>query len=117
MGARWPRRSGTTRSDRPSERYHARQSTYADKLTELDIQLTSPKDFSVGIPTAGSTGDIQDSWTLTLTRSGKSAGYGEYTVTFTEQGYDSENSTIAQISMLLARSCLRLWCRQKKRRP
>ena len=76
------------------ERYHARQSTYAEDIADLDIKLSSPKYFTVGTPVAGSTGDIEDSWSLTLTRSGASAGYGEYTVTFTEEGFDSENSTI-----------------------
>jgi type IV pilus assembly protein PilA len=76
------------------ERYHARQSTYADDLSVLDIKLTAPKYFSVGTPAPGESGDIQDSWTLTLTRSGASAGYGEYTVTFTEKGFDPEASTI-----------------------
>jgi type IV pilus assembly protein PilA len=77
------------------ERYHARQGTYADDPSNLDIQMTSLKYFTVGTVAAGSTGSLQDSWTLTLTRTGASAGYGEYTVTFTEQGYDSTNSTIA----------------------
>jgi type IV pilus assembly protein PilA len=76
------------------ERYHARQSTYADDLDVLDIKLTTPKYFSVGSIGAGSTGDLEDSWTLSLTRSGASAGYGEYTVTFNEEGFDDENSTI-----------------------
>ena len=76
------------------ERYHARQGTYADVLDDLDIKMTNLKYFAVGTIAAGTTGSLQDSWTLTLTRSGPSAGYGEYTVTFTEQGYDSENSTI-----------------------
>ena len=76
------------------ERYHARQGTYADVLDDLDIKMTNLKYFSVGTVAAGTTGSLQDSWTLTLTRTGPSAGYGEYTVTFTEQGYDSENSTI-----------------------
>ena len=76
------------------ERYHARQGTYADDLDALDIKMTTMKYFSAGAITAGSTDSLQDSWTLTLTRTGASAGYGEYTVTFTEQGYDSENSTI-----------------------
>jgi prepilin-type N-terminal cleavage/methylation domain-containing protein len=77
------------------ERYHARQSTYATNLTDLDIQMTAPKYFTVPETfTAGATGDLEDSWTLTLTRSGATAGYGEYTVTFTETGYDSENSDI-----------------------
>jgi len=76
------------------ERYHARQGTYADDVTNLDIKMTNLKYFTVGTVAAGSTGSLQDSWTLTLTRTGASAGYGEYTVTFTEEGYDSENSTI-----------------------
>ena len=36
----------------------------------------------------------QNTWTLTLTRTGASAGYGAYTVVFTDQGYDATNSTI-----------------------
>ena len=79
------------------ERYHARQSTYADDLDDIDIKLTAPKYFSVGSVAAGVTGDLEDSWSLTLTRSGASAGYGEYTITFTEEGYDGENSTINDI--------------------
>ena len=76
------------------ERYHARQGTYAEKVDDLDIRLQTPKYFSVGTIAAGSTGDLQDSWTLTLTRKGASAGYGAYTVTFTHDGYDGPNSTI-----------------------
>ena len=76
------------------ERYQARESTYADDLTKLDVEQTSPKYFTVGIPGAGGTGSLEDSWTLTLTRQGASSGYGAYTVTFTEDGYDSLNSTI-----------------------
>jgi type IV pilus assembly protein PilA len=76
------------------ERYHARQGTYASAVTDLDIKLSAPKYFSVGTIAAGSTASLEDSWTLSLTRKGASAGYGEYTVTFTEQGYDGENSSI-----------------------
>ena len=76
------------------ERYHARQGTYADTVVGLDIKFTAPKYFTVGTITAGTTSSLQDSWTLTLTRTGASAGYGEYTVTFTQEGYDSTNSTI-----------------------
>jgi prepilin-type N-terminal cleavage/methylation domain-containing protein len=70
------------------ERYHAREGTYAEDLTALDIQAPNPKYFTIGT-VAGNT-DIQDSWTLTLERTGASAGYGEYTVTFTDQGFDSD---------------------------
>ncbi len=77
------------------ERYHAREATYADQVSKLDIQAASPKYFSTdGTVAAGSTGELQNSWTLTLTRAGSSAGYGAYTVTFTDQGFDKANSTI-----------------------
>jgi prepilin-type N-terminal cleavage/methylation domain-containing protein len=76
------------------ERFHARQGTYADKLDDLDIKMTALKYFSAGTIAAGTTSSLQDSWTLTVTRKGASAGYGEYTVIFTEQGYDGENSSI-----------------------
>lgn len=76
------------------ERFHAREATYAADLTDLDISIPAPKYFAVGTIAAGTTGDLEDSWTLTLTRTGASAGYGAYTVTFTEQGYDPVNSTI-----------------------
>jgi prepilin-type N-terminal cleavage/methylation domain-containing protein len=76
------------------ERFQIRQGTYADDLTKLDIQMPDPKYFTVGTPGPGSTSSLEDSWTLTLTRSGNAGGYGAYTVTFTDQGYDADNSTI-----------------------
>lgn len=76
------------------ERYQARQGTYADDLTLLDMSQAAPTYFSVGTVAAGSTGSLEDSWTLTLTRAGSSSGYGAYTVTFTDQGYDPASSTI-----------------------
>jgi prepilin-type N-terminal cleavage/methylation domain-containing protein len=76
------------------ERTQARQGTYAADLTSLDMSQSAPKYFTVGTVAAGATGSLEDSWTLTLTRVGASAGYGAYTVTFTEAGYDSANSTI-----------------------
>jgi type IV pilus assembly protein PilA len=80
------------------ERYHARQGTYAGTVTDLDIKMTTPKYFSVGTIAAGGTASLEDSWTLTLTRSGASAGYGAYTVTFTEEGYDANGSTISGLN-------------------
>jgi len=76
------------------ERYQVRQGTYADDIAKLDIQMQEPKYFTVGTPAAGTTGSLEDSWTLTMTRSGASGGYGAYTVVFTDQGYDATNSTI-----------------------
>ena len=80
------------------ERYHARQGTYATEVTDLDIKLTATKYYSIGEVVAGGSGSLEDSWSLTLTRTGASAGYGAYTVTFTEEGYDPDSSTIADHS-------------------
>src|SRR5437667_3551241 len=63
------------------ERYQARQGTYADDLTKLDIDQSTPKYFDVGTVTADET-----SWSLTLTRKAGSSGYGQYTVTYTQEG-------------------------------
>lgn len=76
------------------ERYQARQGTYAGDITELDFEEAPPTYFSVGTVDVGATGSLEDSWSLTLTRQGASSGYGAYTVTFTEHGYDPANSTI-----------------------
>ena len=76
------------------ERYQARQGTYAASLTDLDMEQSAPKFYTVGTVAAGSTSSLEDSWSLTLTRQGASAGYGAYTVVFTENGYDSVTSTI-----------------------
>src|SRR3989442_1577023 len=55
------------------ERYHARQGTYAGNLTDLDIRVSTPKYYTVGSFAAGGTGSLEDSWTMTLTRTGPSA--------------------------------------------
>ena len=74
------------------ERYHARNSTYASDTTKLDVSLASPKYFSVGTVDDA---ELETTWKLTLTRAGSAAGYGEYTVIFSEEGFDSVNSTVA----------------------
>ena len=78
------------------ERYQAQYGTYATNVTDLDIKSTPPKYFTVPAVFSASATTLQDSWTLTLTRTGSSAGYGAYTVIFTETGFDTTNSTIAQ---------------------
>ncbi|MGA2914636.1 MAG: prepilin-type N-terminal cleavage/methylation domain-containing protein [Sedimentisphaerales bacterium] len=74
------------------ERFHARQGTYASNLADLDVQFAQPKYFDVG-EVAGD--DLETGWSLTLTRKGASGGYGLYTVVFTQDGFDTANSTIA----------------------
>ncbi len=76
------------------ERYQAREGTYADDILKLDINMSVPRYFTPGVIAAGTSATIQNSWTMTLTRLGASGGYGAYTVTFTEDGYDATNSTI-----------------------
>jgi prepilin-type N-terminal cleavage/methylation domain-containing protein len=80
------------------ERYQAQNGIYASDITSLDIKASTPKYFTVGTIAAGSTSSLQDSWTLTLTRTGASAGYGAYTVIFTQDGYDSTNSGIQALT-------------------
>jgi prepilin-type N-terminal cleavage/methylation domain-containing protein len=73
------------------ERYHARQGTYATDVNQLDITFTTPKYFTASAITFT---NIENDWALKLTRSGATAGYGAYTVQYTQDGYDSANSTI-----------------------
>lgn len=82
------------------ERYHAMFATYAADVGDLDTSLPAPKYFSVGAVDVGSTGDLESSWSLSLTREGASAGYGAYTVTFTETGYDPATSTINDLPQI-----------------
>ncbi len=78
------------------ERYQAQYGSYATNVSDLDIINAAPKYFTVPATfTAGSgAGGLQDSWTLTLTRTGSSAGYGAYTVTFTETGFDTTDGAL-----------------------
>jgi prepilin-type N-terminal cleavage/methylation domain-containing protein len=71
------------------ERFQARQGTYTTDLATLDMEQNDPTYFGVGTVTADET-----TWTLTLTRDGAASGYGAYTVTFTQEGYDAGNSSI-----------------------
>src|ERR1041384_3943265 len=52
------------------ERYQVRQGTYADDVAKLDIQMPDPKYFTVGTFAPGGSDSLEDSWTLTLTRTG-----------------------------------------------
>ncbi len=82
------------------ERYQSRQGTYAEDLTNLDIQMAESKYFSTGEIEPGETGSLEDSWKLTLTRKGASAGYGDYTVTFGQDGFISDDSTISDLAAI-----------------
>lgn len=76
------------------ECYNAKWGTYAGDVNDLDIRFNTPRYFIVNVVAAGGTGDIESSWSLTLERQGAAAGYGNYEVVFTEEGFDSASSTI-----------------------
>jgi prepilin-type N-terminal cleavage/methylation domain-containing protein len=81
------------------ERYHAREGTYATDLSTLDIQAPTPKYFGVGAVEEGSgTDGFNNSWKVVLTRTGSSAGYGSYTVIFTDQGFDPSSTIDPEIN-------------------
>ena len=67
--------------------------TYDTNTANLDVTMSDPKYFTLGTVTSPSS-DLEVDWSLTLTRSGATAGYDGYTVTYTNAGYDSANSTI-----------------------
>jgi prepilin-type N-terminal cleavage/methylation domain-containing protein len=77
------------------ERYQAREGTYASDITTLDISFPAPTYFTVGTIAAGATSSLETSWTLTLTRVGAAAGYGAYTVIFTQDGFDVTSTITA----------------------
>ncbi len=87
------------------ERYHARNGAYAATINELDAEIAAPEYFTVGtIDVPSGHDDFQTGWELTLTRTGASAGYGEYTVVFNQDGFDPANSTITNDVTPLATS-------------
>ena len=71
------------------ERYQARQGTYANDISLLDIEMSTPKYFTVGTITA-----TEGTWTQTLTRKAGSSGYGQYTVTFNQDGPDTTTGSL-----------------------
>jgi prepilin-type N-terminal cleavage/methylation domain-containing protein len=75
------------------ERYQAQYGSYCNDVNNLDIQSPMPGYFSLGTVNA-----VENTWSLTLTRSGAAAGYGNYTVTFTQNGYDAGNSSIQNLT-------------------
>jgi type IV pilus assembly protein PilA len=85
------------------ERYIAKEGVYTSNLTDLDITQSVPKYFETGSPlTATQASDGTSNWTMTLKRIAGSSSYGAYTVTFTQDGFDTANSTIASNASLNA---------------
>ena len=77
------------------ERYLAQQGVYSTNISNLDFAIPAPKYFTVASAiTAAQDSTGNPTWSLTLTRDATSSSYGAYTVTFTQNGFDSTNSTI-----------------------
>ena len=66
---------------------------YARRISELDIDHISPAYFSVGLIDSD-TDASPPTWSLTLKRCAASRMYGEYKITYTENGYDRKKSDI-----------------------
>lgn len=73
------------------ERYQAREGRYADDVSKLDIQAPSPQYFTLVNGTA--MGSDEDTWALTLERKAGSSGYGQYNVTFDQNGFVKPSAT------------------------
>jgi prepilin-type N-terminal cleavage/methylation domain-containing protein len=76
------------------EKYREVHGTYADNLANLSIDQPAPTYFTLGTIAAGDSGSLTDSWTLTVKRHAAATNFGSYTITFTNDGYHSLNSTI-----------------------
>src|SRR5262245_9785150 len=77
-------------------RYLAQYPVYATLVVDLDLQLCTPPYFTADatIDTSKST-DSMPAWSLTLKRIKTSSSYGEYTVTWTQDGFDLAGSSIS----------------------
>ena len=78
-------------------RYHASQGVYAANLKSLQMQGLDPQFFDFGLIEPGESGSLQDSWSLTMTRKARDHFKGEYTVTFTDKGFNPNDSTISDL--------------------
>jgi type IV pilus assembly protein PilA len=73
--------------------YEARHGIYAKDLGKLGLGVPPLKFFEVG---ELSSLDWQSSWQLRLRRSGAAQGFGDYTVSWNQDGFSPERSSIAE---------------------
>jgi prepilin-type N-terminal cleavage/methylation domain-containing protein len=85
------------------ERYVAKEGQYADEIGKLDINQSSLKYFkeSDGTTAVSTTTSITEThasgvptWILTLKRDINTSSYGDYTVTFTQNGFDASSTIL-----------------------
>ncbi|MHC4836816.1 MAG: type IV pilin protein [Planctomycetota bacterium] len=72
-------------------RYNAETGRYANRISDLDIEIDNPENFSISGPYSS---NWETKWEIKLTRNGASSGYGRYTVVFDQDGYNSSKSSI-----------------------
>lgn len=89
--------SSLTAVQSAQKRYHDSTGVYASNLKSLQMQGLDPQFFDFGLIEPGESGSLEDSWSLTMTRKATDQFKGEYTVTFTDQGYDPNDSTISDL--------------------
>lgn len=94
------------------ERYQARQGVYAQTLSVLDISISPPKFFKesdgttdIGPSTTFTLSGAKSlaSWKIEVRRQAATSSYGDYSVVFSDQGFDKATSSIATDSDLNAR--------------
>jgi prepilin-type N-terminal cleavage/methylation domain-containing protein len=78
------------------ERFVAKQGVYTSDASSLDITQVPPKYFDIGTINVDNSLPGAPSWFLTLTRKSTNSSYGAYTVTFTQNGFNT-NSTDSTI--------------------
>jgi len=75
------------------ERHNAVKGVFATRVSDLDVDVPTPNHFNVGAFTSY---DWQTQWELRLTRGGASSGFGNYTVTWNQDGFTRYRSSLAE---------------------
>jgi type IV pilus assembly protein PilA len=90
------------------ERYLAKEGTYCPEASKarMDITQVAPKYFDIGSITEAHSSASSPTWGLTLTRKTATSSYGGYTVTFNQNGFDTDSSS--GHSTIMASDCLEI---------
>jgi prepilin-type N-terminal cleavage/methylation domain-containing protein len=73
------------------ERHNARTGTYATNVRQLDTAVPTPKHFRVHSFTSY---NWQTMWEMKVQRTGPSSGFGAYTVTWNQDGFQRARSSV-----------------------
>jgi prepilin-type N-terminal cleavage/methylation domain-containing protein len=75
------------------ESFNARTGQYAHSVRDLDLKFQPPQHFRVGSITSY---DWQTKWELRLFREGSSGGFGNYSVTWNQDGFTRYRSSLSE---------------------